>query len=116
VTLTVTNSAGRTDQTTQNVRVTEPEPSGPTAKLKVGRASDLESDPLLVTADGSGSLPGQGDITSYEFNFGDGKTTGPQQEGTARHTYESRDTYTVTLTVTNSAGGTDQTTQVITVD
>jgi hypothetical protein len=40
-------------------------------------------------------------ITSYDFTSGDGNTTGQ-----AKHTYKSPATYTVTLTVINSAGQT----------
>ena len=114
VTLTVTNSAGRTDQTTQDVKVTRPPPSDPTAKLRVTPRSGPA--PLQITASGSTSKAGQGaTITSYDFNFGDGNKTGPQPKATLKHTYKSPGTYTVTLTVTNSAGRTDKTPQDVTV-
>jgi PKD repeat protein len=120
VTLTVTNSADRTDQTTQDVTVTKPLPSDPTATLRVTPRSGPA--PLQITADGSTSTAGQGaTITSYDFDFGDGHKTGPQSEPNAKHTYkrpspgEPAKTYTVTLTVTNSAGRTDQTTHDVTV-
>jgi PKD repeat protein len=110
VTLTVTNSARRTDQTTQDVKVTKPQASDPTAKLRVTPRSGPA--PLQITASGSTSKAGKGaTITRYNFNFDDGNKTGPQPKATVKHTYKSPGTYTVTLTVTNSARRTDQTTQ-----
>jgi PKD repeat protein len=120
VTLTVTNSADRTDQTSQDVKVTKPSPSDPTARLRVTPRSGPA--PLQVTADGSASTAGQGaTITSYDFDFGDGHDPGRQSEPNANHTYmrpspgKPAKTYTVTLTVTNSADRTDQTTHDVTV-
>ncbi len=50
------------------------------------------------TFDASSSL---GDITSYEWNFGDGSTgTGAK----VKHTYSAKGKYTVTLTVTGTEG------------
>jgi PKD repeat protein len=58
-----------------------------------------------VTADASGSTDNGGNqITTYEFDFGDGTTVGPQADDTATHTYASQGNYTVTVTVTDSAG------------
>ena len=114
VTLTVTNSAGQTDQTTQDVTVTEPRPRRPDGQARGDAASGPA--PLQITASASTSKAGKGaTITSYDFNFGDGNNTGPQPKATVKHTYKSPGTYTVTLTVTNSAGRTDQTPQDVTV-
>jgi PKD repeat protein len=56
----------------------------------------------FVTFDGSAST---GDITKYEWNFGDGT---PQQQGqTVVHQFTALNTYTVTLTVTDVTGATD---------
>jgi YVTN family beta-propeller protein len=63
------------------------------------------------TLDGSASSSPVGSIASYEWDFGDGKTaitTTP----TVQHTYAAVGTYTVRLTVTNTAG--TSTTQVFT--
>ena len=59
---------------------------------------------LSVQFDGTGSSVQFGTITSYAWDFGDG-TTGTG--ATAQHTYATAGTYTVTLTVTGSLGGTD---------
>jgi PKD repeat protein len=110
VTLTVTNSAGRTDQTTQDIAVTKPRPGDPTAKLRVSPRTGEA--PMRITARASTSSAGKGaKITDYDFDFGDGTSTGPQPKATVKHTYKSPATYTVTLTVTNSAGRTHETTQ-----
>lgn len=57
----------------------------------------------LVTFDGSGSYDPDGNIVSYDWNFGDG-TTGSGEITT--HAYLSTGDYTVTLTVTDNGGRT----------
>jgi hypothetical protein len=77
---------------------------------------------VYVGADGSASTAGQGaKIISYDFDFGDGHKTGPQSEAKASHTYERPSpgepakTYSLKLTVTNSAGQTADVSQGVTV-
>ncbi len=89
--------------------------SDPTASF-----ADYPSAPTpgtVIAFDGRASQPGTGSaISQYTWNFGDGT---PQQAGptaTANHTYSSRGTYRVTLTVTDADGQIDTTTQTITVD
>jgi len=70
-----------------------------------------------VSFDGSSSVGGNGaTITDYSWNFGDGTTQDAGSTATAQHTYASRGTYTVSLTVTNSAGKHSTTSQTVTVD
>lgn len=110
VTLTVTDSTGRTGETSQDVTVTEPVPSGPTAELQVvvGESDPDGFLPLVVNANGSGSQPGPGAaIKSYTFDFGDRTIVGPQLEKTARHIYQGPGTYTVRLTVADDNGVSD---------
>ncbi|GAA2805929.1 right-handed parallel beta-helix repeat-containing protein [Kribbella solani] len=58
-----------------------------------------------VTADASGSNDADVDgIASYTFDFGDGTVVGPQAGATATHQYAAAGTYTVTTTVTDTAG------------
>ncbi|MCF7890009.1 PKD domain-containing protein [Candidatus Bipolaricaulota bacterium] len=61
-----------------------------------------------ITFDGSGSeAKGDGTIESYDWDFGDGSTGSGE---TVDHSYSSVDTYTVTLTVTDDNGATDEAT------
>ena len=57
---------------------------------------------LAVAFDGTGSTAdGDADIAGYEWNFGDGATS---TNAKPDHTYSANGSYTVTLTVTDSAG------------
>ena len=59
--------------------------------------------PLLVNFDGSASHDPDGEIISYDWDFGDG-TIG--SEDTVSHTFSDPGVYTVTLTVTDDQGAT----------
>jgi hypothetical protein len=90
-----------------------PTDSPPTADLAV--APTAGGGALDVTADASKSTDDKSGLT-YTFDFGDGTAVvGPQSEATATHTYQSAGTYTVKVTVTDSAGQTASTTVDITV-
>lgn len=56
---------------------------------------------LTCTFDGAGSSDGDGLITGYTWQFGDGSTAVGTQ---VRHRFPAADTYNVTLTVTDDAG------------
>jgi len=61
--------------------------------------------PLSVTADASGATDTDGTpIATYTFDFGDGTVVGPQAEPTADHEYDTVGTFTVTVTVRDTAG------------
>jgi parallel beta-helix repeat protein len=88
----------------------------PTAALTVTPSSGVVD--LAVTADASGSTDNDGlsPIESYSFDFGDGSApVGPQGSATARHTYTRHGTYTVTVTVKDTAGLTATSTKQVTV-
>ncbi|MGH3472912.1 MAG: sigma-70 family RNA polymerase sigma factor [Nocardioidaceae bacterium] len=110
LTLTVTNSSGLTSIINHDVIVTA---SPPTAALNV--TPDTGTWPLPVTVDAGSSADPQGESLTYDFDFGDGYDTGKQVANTAGHTYAAPGSYTVTVTVTNSAGLTATATQPVTV-
>jgi hypothetical protein len=110
VTLTVTDSLGYVHSSTQDVVVTEAE-----ATL-TATATDLTVD----ITDASSSV--NGEITSWAYDFGDGNVATVDASAAdyaagdenVSHTYAAAGTYTVTLTVTDSAGKTDTaTTEVV---
>jgi PGF-CTERM protein len=65
-----------------------------------------------VSFDGTQSTSLSGNITRYEWDFGDGSTASGSQPS---HTYTSPGTYTVDLTVTNDLGNTTETDETVTV-
>ncbi|WP_109472579.1 PKD domain-containing protein [Ornithinimicrobium cavernae] len=69
-------------------------------------------DGLTISVDASGSSDPEGGLSSYEWDFGDGATASGV---TAGHTYAGSGVYTVTLTVADAAGLTDEASQVVTV-
>jgi PKD repeat protein len=58
-----------------------------------------------VTADSSGSTDGDTTpIATYQFDFGDGTVVGPAGASAAPHTYATAGSYTITVTVVDTAG------------
>jgi PKD repeat protein len=76
----------------------------PVARLGMSPTSGTA--PLGVSADASGSTDTDSTpIASYTFDFGDGSAAvGPQAGATANHTYPTAGTFTVTVTVKDTAG------------
>lgn len=66
---------------------------------------------LMVDFDGSGSTD-DGTITDWDWDFGDGNSGAGEF---ASHTYATDGSFTVTLTVTDDEGGTDSTSETISV-
>jgi len=106
VTLTVTDAAGSIGTVTQNVTVTRG--TLPTAAFRVSPATPGQFETVHFNASESVAAAGR-TIAGYQWSFGDGSTaTGV----TASHAFQSigsgddarSQTYTVTLTVTDSAG------------
>lgn len=98
VTLTVTNASGLTcnaDTDTVLIRVGAP----PTAVAGENRTACAGE---TITFDGTRSAAPAGQITSYQWSFGDGAAaTGPM----VTHAYAAAGAYNVTLTVTASRAG-----------
>ncbi|MBS3765019.1 PKD domain-containing protein [Candidatus Bipolaricaulota bacterium] len=69
--------------------------------------------PLQVTFDASNSEDQDGIIDSFDWEFGDGNSTGGR---VVEHSFSSTGEYTVELTVTDNDGATDSTTQTVTVE
>src|SRR3954453_7851202 len=96
----------------------QPRDLPPSAALAV--SPDSGTIDLLVTAVSSGSVDPHGlsPIGTYSFDWGDGSpATGEQSAPTATHTYRAAGTYTVTVTVKDTAGlkSTPPATHVVTV-
>lgn len=95
VTLTVTDERGGSTQRAEDITVTH---AAPVAKFTSA------SDELEVTTDASTTSASDDATLIYDWNWGDGSahSTGV----TASHVYEEDGDYTITLTVTDSLGGT----------
>jgi parallel beta-helix repeat protein len=105
VTVTVSDTGGLSSAATATVQVAAAAPdAAPAAALTVRPASGVIN--LAVTADASASTDSDASpIASYSFNFGDGSgVSGPQIGATAGHTYTVPGSYTVTVTVRDTAG------------
>lgn len=87
-----------------------PPQQGPQAVLNA--STDQGNAPLTVTFDASGSQDSDGQITSYDWDFGDGESTSGAQ---VTHTFTQDGTYVVVLTVTNDEGEMATARQTITV-
>jgi PKD repeat protein len=109
VTLTVTDSAGRTGTTSKSVTVGNT--IGPTAAYTVSPAQVLVNQLAFFDGTVSTATPGR-TIVRYEWNFGDNAIVeGPRVE----HVFRSAGAFTVTLTVTDSNGAVDTESKAITV-
>ncbi|HOK90731.1 MAG TPA: PKD domain-containing protein, partial [Candidatus Hydrogenedentes bacterium] len=98
VTLTVTDTNGRSNQITRAAYVAV----GAANTIMAAFTSDTQSgsSPLTVRFTDQ-STPGQSPITGWLWNFGDGETSTEQNP---THVYAEPGEYTVTLTVTSADG------------
>jgi len=99
VKLTVLNSDGENNTAIENITV---ELKPPEAKFN-HPTEDIYINELLNFTDAS--IPGDSNITSWLWDFGDGTTS---TDKNTSHTYTSEDQYTITLKVTDINGLSDE--------
>ena len=109
VTVTARDGAGATSSATASVTTQAP----PSAALSVSPSAGAA--PLGVTADASASTAGSNPISTYTFSFGDGTSAGSQTGAIASHVYAAGGTYSLKVTVTDSAGNSSSATKTVTV-
>ena len=112
--LRVRDSYGEESDTadTLSIRVTSaPTNRAPTAVLRADKTSvDAGGS---VRLDGDASTDPDGVVSLYNFNFGDGVTTGWVTQGAQTHTYTTAGTYTATLQVKDDDGDVSENTDAI---
>jgi len=101
--LTVIDEQGLSDSSSLTVSALNPPP---TATFSYSPKSKMEDDYIVgasewITFDASESID-DGDIVSYDWNFGDGET---DSGNVVKHRYLWPGTYNVVLTVTDDDGG-----------
>ncbi len=110
VELSITDNDGATDSTSQSIDVSPPPSDPPTASFTASPTSGEA--PLEVSFSASGSNDPDGNINTYNWDFGDGSTGSGEN---ITHTYGSSGNYTVQLTVEDNDGVTDSMTMNISV-
>jgi len=110
ITLTVTDSAGKTGTSSKGVTVGATVVA-PTAAFTISPATIAVNQSAFFDATVSTATPGR-TITRYEWNFGDNV---PVEGARVEHVFNRAGGYTVTLTVTDSNGATDTETKTVTV-
>ena len=110
VSLTVTDSAGKTGNASKSVTVGG-SVAAPTAAFTVSPSTIAVNTSAFFDATVSTATAGR-TITRYEWNFGD---NAPVEGARVEHVFSRAGGYTVTLTVTDSNGATDTETKTITV-
>jgi PKD repeat protein len=108
VTLTATDDAGHVGTATASLTIAA---DTPTAAFTSTQLAPTSAHTMTFDGGSSSAIPGR-TITAYSWNFGDGASGSGQ---TTNHTYAAGGTYTVTLTVTDSAGKTGRTSSTVTV-
>lgn len=100
--VTVTDSEGGQAGRSVLISVQSAQSDYPLASLAVSTTNGAA--PLDVNFDASGSHDGNGQITSYLFDFGDGSSKASQTTAIVSHSYVAAGTYQASVTVSNSFG------------
>ena len=109
INLTIRDSTGQTATTTQTIAVGDV--ADPIALFTASPNSVAAPATINFNASASSASTGR-TIVSYAWDFGDGSPAGAGE--TPSHMFMDAGTYTVTLTVTDSAGDTGQVTVIVT--
>lgn len=111
VTLTVEDDDGATDSTSKTITVVSLPPVNqpPTADFSYSPTSPWVDD--TVTFDASDSFDSDGEIVSYEWDWGGYEGSETTENEIAEHAYWSYGIYEVTLTVTDDGGLSDNVTK-----
>ncbi|HKQ58076.1 MAG TPA: PKD domain-containing protein [Candidatus Eisenbacteria bacterium] len=99
VMVTVTDGDGLSGSTSRPVTVLT------SLRAALAMTPATGNDPLHVIVDGSGSSDSYATIVSYQFDFGDGATVGPQASPVAGHAY-APGTWQAAVIVRNAIGDT----------
>ncbi len=105
--LTVVDDDGAVATTSEEVTVSAPPPN-----QEPSAAFEATVTNLMVSVDAAESADEDGDLVSYDWDFGDGGSGSGLQTS---YTYAEAGTYEVTLVVTDDDGATASTTQQVTV-
>ena len=108
VSLTVTNSTGGTSTYSEVIDVNA---VPPVASFTYTPENPTTAD--NITFDASASYDPDGNITAYDWDFGDGNTSSGE---IVTHRYSTAGSYTVNLTVTDDDGATNSTLKIINVN
>lgn len=112
ITLTVSDGRGGTGTATAEIEVGPPTNAAPTAQIVADPTAVPEGDDhtTVVTLDGSASSDPDGDALAFDWDVPGGRFVGGTDAGseTAMVTFPGNAPYTVTLTVTDPAGASDQ--------
>ncbi len=103
--------AGFTRTITVNLTPSAPANQPPTAAFSFSPAHPTVGQQILF--DGGASSDADGSIVSYQWNFGDGQTSGPSGSSAVYHSFAAAGTYTVTLTVVDNDGASDSVTHTV---
>lgn len=113
VELIISDPSGLTASTTFNVTIIPADFSSATAKIKLSGLTDSNGSFMgEVNFDALQSYGGEGEISSYLWDFGDGESS---ESYKVSHSYEEAGEYQVTLTVTTSLGVSSSVSEVVVV-
>jgi PKD repeat protein len=103
------------EATTATDTVTVAQPTEQPVIDSIGASPSTPTAGETVTFDVTASDPDGGEITTFEFAFGDGSST-TESEGTATHVYDGAGEYTAEVVVTDDEGQTASATTTVSVE